>query len=116
MREIIKGPERSPATWSILIRAMPTHLQAPVASLVWWDHFSQRISAKRWPHLDDLIRRPHVEPPQEELIEALVGLGYGRRYIKTRLARSRYSEERTQFYHRHQRRENNLQITSFTAA
>ena len=59
---------------------LPPCVQKPVARIVWWDYFSTRIVAERWPHLDKLIHCPNGEVLEEissqEMRAALVKVGY----------------------------------------
>ena len=100
-----RPPEAAPETWRDLILTLPWQLQAPVASIVWWDKFGGRMSSERWPHLDLWVNQPHQEPAEEELIEALCAMGYGRRYARQRVERAQkcpaMRKQWRQRYHTH---------------
>jgi hypothetical protein len=77
---------RPAQAWAQALAALPEHLQAPVASLVWWDFFGPRISAERWTELDRWVnQRPPEDERPEEVVEALVRLGYPRRTARQRI-------------------------------
>jgi hypothetical protein len=88
---------RAPWQWARDIEALPAHVQGAAASVVWWDFFGTRLSGDRWPELDrwvDSYLRTPQDPPDEDLIAALVTLGYGKRTARGRVMRSRQGEGR----------------------
>jgi hypothetical protein len=69
----------TPAEWARrvnMIKSIPTRLQ--VASIVWWDHFSNRQANEAWPHLDALVNayRPGIKVNQKQTARALAKVGY----------------------------------------
>jgi len=68
--------KRTPKDWKKQIMRLAPSVRVPVAYIVWWDFFAQRMPAERWDHLDKLIDAPWVDAPPVVVEKALHALGY----------------------------------------
>jgi len=68
--------KRPPQEWKRLVMKLAPSVRVPVAYIVWWDFFAQRMPAERWDHLDKLIDAPWVDAPPVVVEKALHALGY----------------------------------------
>ena len=76
----------SPATWRALVDNVPAEYQCEVAHIVWWDWFSGRLVAERWPHLDRYLKKPvWNKPTNEELVRGLMLCGYSHKHAVSRI-------------------------------
>ena len=78
--------------WPALIAALPEASQVPVASIIWWDFFSQQVSAHRKPELDHWISQKM--PADEDLqatIAGLIAVGFTARRARDRIFKNRLS-------------------------
>lgn len=84
--------QRPSWAWPAYIAALPEASQVPVASIVWWDYFAQRISAHRHSELDHWVNRQM--PAHEDLDATITGLilvGYSARRARERVMKGRRS-------------------------
>ncbi len=71
-----------PREWRARIMELPVKMQVFVAQIVWWDYFADKEVPKRWSDLDMWIDahpatfRKEVWPTDEEMVNALVNIGY----------------------------------------
>lgn len=49
-----------------------------VACLIWWDHFGNVVSSRRFPHLDKYINAPFVRVSLHDTVEGLMQCGLTR--------------------------------------
>jgi len=75
----------APPEWRERIKCLPWRLQPGVASVIWWDFFSQQVSVCRWPDLDDLINVTQPDISDDELINGLILLGWSRAAARRRI-------------------------------
>lgn len=73
-------------------------VRTKVARIVWWDWYSLKTKSDRWFSLDEYLRQDieGIKPPQNEVEDALVHIGYTRAAAKKRIAasyRSKYHKE-----------------------
>lgn len=68
--------DRLPEDWAAMIAELPLAIRPMVGRIVWWDWFSERLVAHRWHHLDQYLKHCRVLPGDEELVAALVSIGY----------------------------------------
>jgi hypothetical protein len=61
--------------WAQMIEDLPEHLRAPVARLVWWDYFGDRLVPNRSNLLDKYLQTTD-EPDLDEWVQALIDIGY----------------------------------------
>jgi hypothetical protein len=70
---------------------LPTRMQVFVAQIVWWDYFADKTVPNRWPELDMWLRahpstfRKEVCPTDEEMVDALLSIGYEERTALRRM-------------------------------
>lgn len=70
---------------------LPVKLQVFVAQIVWWDYFADKMVPNRWPDLDlwlcahPCTFRKEMWPPTEQMIDALVSIGYEPRTAHRRM-------------------------------
>jgi hypothetical protein len=84
--------QRPSWAWPAYIAALPEASQVPVASIIWWDYFSQRVSAHRRSELDHWINQKM--PEHEDLqatIAGLVAVGFTARRARQRVFKNRLS-------------------------
>ena len=80
-----------PRDWKSRIMELPTRMQVFVAQIVWWDYFADKTVPNRWPDLDMWLRahpstfRKEVCPTDEEMVDALVSIGYEERTALRRM-------------------------------
>ncbi len=80
-----------PRDWKSRIMELPTRMQVFVAQIVWWDYFADKTVPNRWPDLDMWLRahpstfRKEVCPTDEEMVDALIGIGYEHRTALRRM-------------------------------
>ena len=80
-----------PREWRNRIMELPVRLQVFVAQIVWWDYFGDKTVPDRWPELDMWIRahpftfRKEVWPSDEEMVDALISIGYEHRTALRRM-------------------------------
>ena len=79
--------EVSPQEWVLRIAKLPKRLHAVISCIVWWDWFSERTVSERWNHMDQYLPFREHDPDisVEELIEALVKIGYPQRKAELRM-------------------------------
>ena len=71
-----------PRDWKSRIMELPVKMQVFIAQIVWWDFFADKTVPNRWPELDMWLRahpstfRKEVCPTDEEMVDALVSIGY----------------------------------------
>ena len=68
--------KRTPEEWRARIDKFQGHLKLRLACIVWMDFFSKRPAVDPWPHLDDLISVPGAIPPDGQVVNGLIRLGY----------------------------------------
>ena len=68
--------DRLPEQWVEEINNLPETVRPATARIVWWDWFSMRLVPDRWNHLDQYLTEDRVIPPDNEVIAALMALGY----------------------------------------
>lgn len=83
---------RTPQAWLDKILKLPPEIQTNIACIVWWDHFSSRLTSERWSHLDPWIKHLPVQTDPDEiqssiLEEALCSLGYSPYHARQRLTK-----------------------------
>lgn len=80
-----------PRDWKSRIMELPTRMQVFVAQIVWWDYFADKTVPTRWPELDMWLRahpstfRKEVCPTDEEMVDALISIGYEERTALRRM-------------------------------
>jgi hypothetical protein len=80
-----------PREWRSRIMELPVRMQVFVAQIVWWDYFSDKLVPNRWFELDLWINahpgtfRGEMWPSSEEMVDALVSIGYEERTALRRL-------------------------------
>lgn len=80
-----------PRDWKSRIMELPTRMQVFVAQIVWWDYFADKTVPNRWPELDMWLRahpstfRKEVCPTDEEMVDALISIGYEERTALRRM-------------------------------
>ena len=80
-----------PREWRNRIMELPVKLQVFVAQIVWWDFFADKTVPNRWPELDlwlcahPCTFRKEMWPPTEEMVDALIGIGYEERTALRRM-------------------------------
>ena len=80
-----------PREWRSRIMELPTKVQVFVAQIVWWDYFADKMVPNRWPDLDMWLRahpdtfRKEAWPSNEDMIDALVSIGYEHRTAMRRM-------------------------------
>jgi hypothetical protein len=81
LRELEK---RTPEEWEKLIEGIVNlEVRTRVACMVWWDYFSFREVAEKWPHLDKYLalafpagQTAEINPSVTEIVRALESIGY----------------------------------------
>lgn len=68
--------DRLPEEWAAMIGELPASIRPMVGRIVWWDWFSMRLVPHRWHHLDQYLKHCQILPTDEEVIAALVSIGY----------------------------------------
>ena len=80
-----------PREWRLRIMELPVRLQVFVAQIVWWDYFGDKTVPNRWPELDlwlcahPCTFRKEMWPSNEQMIDALVSIGYEPRTAHRRM-------------------------------
>jgi hypothetical protein len=68
-----------------MVLALPLAIRPMVGRIIWWDWFSMRLVPHRWHHLDQYLKHCRTLPPDEEVIAALVGMGYPQKRADNRV-------------------------------
>lgn len=79
---------RGPDDWLRAVDGVKKRkVRLQVANIVWWDFFSQRVAADRWPQLDKHIAewRPSHNAPIEHIRDGLRAVGYPGRLADRRV-------------------------------
>lgn len=85
---------RSPQEWRERIDRIPYEFRLAIASIVWWDFFSEREVKERWDELDEYVDafyvRSHAnDAPHPIIKQYLAELGYSPFEVETRLLGNR---------------------------
>ena len=68
--------DRSPEEWQAKIKKLKGGVRNRVACLVWWDYFGATQVSERSDHLDEWMHTKHEPVDDDDVIEALVDVGY----------------------------------------
>jgi hypothetical protein len=68
--------KKTPEQWREDILNLPAAQRECVAKVIFWDYFSTRTVAERWPHLDPWLTVRAVETKPRPLAKALWACGY----------------------------------------
>lgn len=82
----LKSRATKPEEWLKLIMSQPEEIRPKLACVVWWDFFAGRLTEKRWNHLDSVMSEysNDCDYPPEELMKALIAIGYPQNEAKKR--------------------------------
>ena len=79
------------------VLSLPKRLQQTIACIVWWDWFAGRLVSNRTALFDQWLKAPpqRKEPTDEELLNALLTLGYDRKMaeLKFRGSQARINKQ-----------------------
>lgn len=76
---------KSPEQWVREIAQLPATVRPVVGRIIWWDWFSMRLVPERCPLLDPYLKFCNTLPSDEEVIAALVQIGYPKRRATERV-------------------------------
>jgi hypothetical protein len=84
--------ELPPEEWVRRVDALPVKARPQIARMIWWDFWSERTVAERWPHFDAYLQFDHDEDqnplPRSTVASCLKTVGYPKYRIKLRLISS----------------------------
>jgi hypothetical protein len=79
----------TPEDWLQRVLSLPERLQGPIARMIWWDFWSDKLVAERWKEFDRWLSfdKEEEESPVETsvLAECLKTVGYPQYRIRMRL-------------------------------
>ena len=64
-----------------VVLSLPKRLQQTIACIIWWDWFAGRLVSNRTALFDQWLKAPpqRKEPTDDELLNALIAIGYDRK-------------------------------------
>lgn len=84
--------ELSPEDWVGRVNSLPAKARPQIARMIWWDFWSERTVAERWPHFDQYLQFDHEEDqnplPRTMVAKCLKAVGYPKYRVKLRLLAS----------------------------
>ena len=84
----------TPGEWLARLRRLRQPLRRRVASIVWWDYFSQRLARDARHELDELVTMPQPFLKRWRLERGLVKVGYDPERARRRVASGGYAPVR----------------------